>query len=297
MKKIYLFSLGLLAAASIFSECTPEKGPKIDLVKQSGIALDSYYVDAITQTPEIKRVFIEEFSGVRCTNCWTGHEATESIMQSQGDKVVSVTLHVADENIEPLTHPYNFGNAQNFQTVESTDIDKLFGTYSGMPTALINRHIFPPASKAFQSPPAVWEGLVNSELNGTTPVNITMSNSWNPSTRSIKSRVELHYTSDVIDPQYISFMIVEDHIVNPQYVSNQIDTFYDKHHNILRKMLTNSTGTLITHETKKGSVPVYVFQMDNIPTLWNAEHINLVAFVHGSGDKADVVQVIEKPLK
>lgn len=297
MKKIYLFSIGLITAASIFSQCTPEKGPKIDLVKRVGIALDSYYVDATAQSPENKRVLIEEFSGVRCTNCWTGHDATEAILQNHPGRTVGVTLHVADENIEPLTHPYNFANAQNFQTTESTEIDKLFGTYSGMPTALIDRHIFPPATKAFQSPPAVWEGLVASELNNSTPVNITMNNSWNPATRSIKSRIELHYTSDISDAQYISFMIVEDGIINPQYVSNQIDTFYSKHHNILRKMLTNATGTLITHETKKGSVPVYVFQIDNIPTLWNADKINLVAFVHGSGDKADVLQVIEKPLK
>lgn len=297
MKKIYIFCLGLLAFTTIFSQCTPEKGPKIDLVKQSGIALDSYYVDAIPQTVEDKRVLIEEFSGVRCTNCWTGHEATEQVIQNHPNRVVSVTLHVADENIEPLTHPYNFANAQNFQTTESTDIDKLFGTYSGMPTALIDRHTFPPATKAFQSPPAVWEGLVVSQLNTPSPVNISMNNTWNPATRSIKSRVELHFTSDITDAQYISFMIVEDGIINPQYVSNQIDTFYNKHHNILRKMLTNSTGTLITHDTKKGSVPVYVFQMDNIPTLWNADHLNLVAFVHGSGDKSDVLQVIEKPLK
>jgi hypothetical protein len=279
MKKIYLFSLGLITAISIFSQCTPEKGPKIDLVKRSGIALDSYYVDATVQIPDNRNVLIEEFSGVRCTNCWTGHDATEAILQNHPGRTVGVTLHVADENIEPLTHPYNFANAQNFQTTESTEIDKLFGTYSGMPTALIDRHTFPPSTKAFQSPPAVWAGLVDGELNGISPVNVTMSNSWNPSTRSIKSRVELHYTSDITDAQYISFMIVEDGIINPQYVSNKIDTFYAKHHNILRKMLTNATGTLITHDTKKGSVPVYVFQIDNIPTLWNADKINLVAFV------------------
>lgn len=296
MKKIYLFSLGLLTLASIFSQCTPEKGPQIDLVRRMG-QYDSFYIDQTPQSPEPKRVLIEEFSGVRCTNCWTGHEATEIILQNHPNRTVGVTLHVADENIEPLTHPYNFANAQNFQTTESTDIDKLFGTYSGMPTALIDRHTFPPASKAFQSPPAVWEGLVVSELNNNTPVNITMENSWNAAKRTIKSRVDLHYTSDVTDPQYISFMIVEDSIINPQYVNNGIDTFYNKHHNILRKMLTNSTGTLITHETKKGSVPVYFFELKNIPTSWNAENINLVAFVHGSGDKADVVQVIEKPLK
>jgi hypothetical protein len=296
MKKIAFLVVG---SALLFQMCAKEIGPNILLIKPLGLS-DSTFIETNIPAPDAKVVLVEEFSGVRCPNCPKGHAETENLIAAHPNQVIGVTLHV-NENRDPLTHPYNFANAQDFQTAEATAIEADFAQYTSMPCALIDRVKF-----AGESAPAVmnfnnWASDVSTRLAVATPVNLKMTNSWDATTRTIKSRVEVHYTSAVSVTQNISLMIAEDSIVNPQYNAaslkpSKIDTFYTHHHNILRKMITPAGGLPIAYEKSKGRVVIYFFEMANVPTLWKEDYINLIAFVHNSGSSAEVVQSIEKPL-
>ncbi len=294
MKKIAFLIIG---STVLFQMCTKELGPNIQLIKPEGSS-DSSYIETSIPAADAKVVLLEEFSGVHCPNCPKGHIASENIIAANPNKVVGVTLHV-NESRDALTHPYNFANAQNFQTEEATSIEAAFAHYASMPCALIDRVHFSGEPVEAVSNYNAWAADVTSQLAVTTPVNIKMTNSWDNATRTIRTRIELHYTEAVTADQNLSVMIAEDGIVNPQY--NQtlggIDTFYTHHHNILRKMMTAATGNTISYPKEKGRVVIYYLESKNIPALWKEDHLNIIAFVHNSGSSQTVIQTIEKPLK
>jgi len=294
MKKIAFLVVG---SALLFQMCAKEIGPKVLLTKPAGLIFDSSYTELNSPVAAPRVVLLEEFSGVRCPNCPKGHIATENIIAAHPGRVVGVTLHV-NENRDALTHPYNFANAQDFQTAEATEIENSFAHYTSMPCALINRVTFPGEVTPAVSNYSAWAADVAKQLQGNSPVNMNMTNFWDAANRTVKCRLELHYTTTVTNSQNISVMIAEDGIINPQFnlSKGSIDTFYTHHHNILRKMLTTATGMQIAYDRSKGQVIVYEFQIDNIPTLWKEDHLNLIAFVHNSGSSTEVVQTIEKPL-
>ena len=133
------------------------------------------------------------------------------------------------------------------------------------------------------------------ELSKSSPVNIIVNTNWNASNRQIHATVELHYTANMsADTESISLMITENNIIAPQLLTTgSVDTFYT-HQHILRTMLTPSLGQRINETKTAGRVVVLKYVSDPMPANWNENNLNLIAFVHHSGQSNEVLQVAEK---
>ena len=109
-------------------------------------------------------VFLEDFTGYRCTNCLPAIETAEALEQTWGDRLTVVAYHVTAVFAAPLSNPEppNFAFSEDFRTEDGT---QLFGTtgIQGLPNGLVNRFDF--GSGSLPQGAGTWEENVSEEMN------------------------------------------------------------------------------------------------------------------------------------
>lgn len=285
-----LFSTGLavfIFLAVIVSGCK-EKGPLISF-KDDKPLLDTTYIDNNLPVKDHRKVFIEEFTGVHCTNCPLGHETIQDILTNSPDSVVAVSMHNSNTLAEP------FAGEEDFRIEEGIKIsDKLGGT-GAIPSASIDRNVFPGNILPAVFRPS-WPGLTKQRLSVPSPVNIDITNVFDDVTRNLLTNVKLHYTRNVDSLNHLSIMITESGVISPQKMPDLSTNSTYVHNHLLRGMVTSTFGVK-THDTTEAGRVIerqYVF---NIPAGWDADHCEVVAFVHFIGTTDEVLQAEIEPVK
>jgi hypothetical protein len=303
MKKIFSIILMLSIASFGFNGCT-EIGPPINLTpetppvvgaKKSGLIYDTSFVETTIPAADAKRILIEEFSGQKCTNCPTGKYAVKQIMASNLGKISSVTLHT--NVFAPLSDPIA---PVDFRTSFATEISNNYGNGIGIPCAMVNRVLFGGQSARAMTTPSTWAGFVTSELVKTSYVNIKLNSIWDETIMQDSVSIELHFANaaPANDSINLTLMLIEDKIEAPQD-SSGIEVEHYEHENILRTMLTTSSGIQIKGAKTQGTVKRYAFRTEVInATKWNVNNLKIVAFVNmQNAGNYEVLQVAEVKIK
>lgn len=288
MKSFLFTALTLIFLSINFSACwINEVGPSIDTTSTGGA------------TFQVHRVLLEGITGIRCSNCPSGHDLAETISSGSSGRVEVVDLYSG--TIPALSTPYpinNFNFSADFP--EGTQIDNWLGPSTSWPCADIDRKIFSGESALFLSS-TKWAGYVAQELAIDTPtVAITINKNYNSGNRTLNVSLGLHYNNTETTPNYFTIYLVEDSIIDPQ--SNDtpapvhIDTFYN-HMNVVRHVLTSYNGNAVSGNTVSGNdltTPSYSFIL---PSNINPDHARVVAFVSEYGSSKEVLQVVSKQVK
>lgn len=274
----------LLIAIFLFSSCDEEIGPTIDL----GVcSLEE--VEDVSPVPsaESKRVFMMEFSGGNCSNCPKGAEAVEDLIETHGDDFIPVTIHSL--GLGPISEPAT-GATQNFQLEEGATYAASTIVF-GIPSAAADL-----TATAGNPNPAVsftagaWEPLINARLQESTPVNLSCSGSFDEND-NIRVNAELVYTEDVNEAHFITFFVVESHIIDYQLDGSDIVTDYE-HNHIVRSVLPSTAGSVVIGLEQNKSAGTKVTKgclLDEVPDVWNKENLEVVVIVHK--EDQEVVQV------
>ena len=277
------FLAGILSVG--FSSCwLDEVGPPIDTSNGGGTTFQQ------------KRVLLEDITGVRCTNCPSGHELAATISANNAGRVEVVCIHSGVFAVPFAFSSYDFKS----DCPEGVQIDNWLGPSSSWPCADINRKLFTGESALFLSS-TKWAGYVAQELASDTPVvAIDINRTYNISSRNLSVSLNLHYNTTETTANYFTIYLVEDSIVDPQ--SNDtpapvhIDTFYT-HMNVLRHVLTAYNGTAVSGSTTSGSDISTASFSYVLPANVNAAHARVVAFVSEFGTSKDVLQVVSKKVE
>ncbi len=241
----------------------------------------------IDSTGEILRhVLIEEFTGVQCVNCPEGAQLIENLINTHGDRLVAVSLH-AGFFAEPLSE-----SQYDLSTDEGEQLDALIGPAEGYPSAAINRNSFGTASNIQFSP--TWAGYVADELAIPPKVGVSITNSFNNTTRDLDVEVTVDFLETLTDGLSLSVLITENDIVDAQIdLSGTVEDY--KHKHVFRAMLSNIAGDAIeVQEVGTGTTKSFNF---TLPAEWNVDKCKVVAFVHQSAPELDVLQVAELSVK
>jgi hypothetical protein len=235
----------------------------------------------VSDQPQLRTAFLEDFTGLHCGYCPEGHVIMEGLEEQHGARFVTVGVHAG-----PFASPST--GEPDFRTPAGTAIDAHF-TIGGYPAGVINRHLFNGADDLGRG---AWEGAVAEMLALPSPVNLGMVSEFDESTRELTVTVELLYTADSPLPasDYISVLIKEDHIIAPQtdYGPTGNHAAYD-HKHVLRAYITDTWGDAVTTTTAGTSVlRTYTY---TLPQAWNAANCRVVAFV--SEDRSEVYQARE----
>lgn len=274
-KLIYIFLF-----VSIFSSCR-EEPPLIYFNLYSGS--DSTYITNNIPTAQFRNSLMEDYTGVRCANCPDAHDAARNLANSHNGRMIILSMYPTD-NL--LTRPYTtIAGNQDFRMVQARDLLTVFGSDKNLPSIGLDRIVNSSKKKFLTNSVGDWSsvldaqiGLTNSEK--TSPLNINIVNELKPSNDSLKITCFITATSNVPDSVYLTLVMLEDSITNPQENSlGDVDTFY-KHNNVARGFITSTYGTYLKTNfivgrvyRKQITIPVY-------PNIWKLNNCKVLAFVH-----------------
>lgn len=275
MKKILLFLV--LALGIFFSSCT-ENMPIIPC-----LTCDD---DGGTTDPQDRVVLMEEFTGVRCSFCPAGSVEIENLLNQNPDRLIAVSMHVGY-----FANPYPENN-YDFRTGEGDAIRNQLGIPTGYPSAVINRKLFNNEDD-LQLGLASWGGYVVQEKTETAAVSLELEPDYDAGSGVLKLNVKGKAFEDVAGELRLSVMITESNIKDAQLLLSSSDPDPDYIHNhVLRGMMTNSDGEMVGNDLLINDTFEKELTM-TLPNDWDTDNCNVVAFVHLTGGKQDVLQAAE----
>ncbi|MDZ4846462.1 MAG: Omp28-related outer membrane protein [Chitinophagales bacterium] len=273
-----------LASTLLYFNSCKEVGPAIDLTGET--TTDTTYIATQIETPQDKNVLLEEFTGVRCVNCPQGHELLDNLENQHGERFIAVSDHS-----EFLADPYD--GDQDLRTDDAQAFEDLLGPISAKPSAAVDRKLFSGETSLVYFTQK-WANYVNQQISQTTPVNIHIETAFSNNTRNLDVIITVHYTSEELQDNKLTVLLLEDGIITAQIGQGSVlDTAYNQNR-VLRQSLTSTNGLALNTTKEAGRVIVKSFTVENLPLLWNADELRVIALVHRSGSAMDVLQAVQR---
>ncbi|MBK9193746.1 MAG: Omp28-related outer membrane protein [Flavobacteriales bacterium] len=219
-------------------------------------------------SPENRTALMEEFTAVNCGNCPAGHVIAESLQSTHGNNLVVVGINAGGLAVPGAGQP-------DLRTTEGTALLNHFGV-NATPKAVIGRNAYM-GNTTLSS--GAWGAAVSAVVQGSSPVNIGFSSTFDPGPRLLTVNVELYYTDNSPGgSDYITVLLKEDHIVAYQsdYGPNGPQANYD-HLNVLRAYLTPLWGDEVTTPTQ-GTLVTRTYTY-TVPANFDIANCSTVAFV------------------
>ena len=219
------------------------------------------------ESSEAKRaVLVEEFTGQRCINCPEAHEELAKIQKEYGENnVITVCIHASALAVSPL----------------KTSVGEEYFTHwngASLPCAVINRNTSALGVSA-------WAGVINSELQKTTNVKLSMANNYNAANRQLSIDVNA-LSSEKLNGK-LQVWIVEDGIVAVQLLKgNRKDKNY-VHNHVFRAAVNGTWGTDIALQENVEAKNNFSIQLDS---KWNEKNVSIVAFVYNDSGVQQVIK-------
>lgn len=274
IRKISLFAFILFAFAACQEVCPDIDPPSVN---------NNPPVDTTGEV--LRHVLIEEFTGVQCVNCPQGAQLIENLINTHGERLISVSIH-AGFFAEPVPE-----SQYDLSTDTGEQLDALIGPVEAYPSAAINRNMFGTGGRIHFSP--TWAGFVEEELAVAPQVDVQIGNSFNENNGELTANITVNFLETLTGDLSLSVMITENDIIDAQDDTSGLIEDY-KHKHVFRTMLSNVAGNPIAAQASGMNVQEsFTF---NIPPEWNADKCKVVAFVHRAAPDLEVLQVSEKSL-
>ncbi|WP_118973323.1 Omp28-related outer membrane protein [Taibaiella koreensis] len=296
MKKTFITaaSIGLL----FFASCK-EHGVPISLSEAT--ATDSTYVGAV-ETPQAKRVMMEELTGVICPNCPQGAIKLEEMLAQNPEAITVVSVHAGN-----LTDPIPGKSKQDFRTEDGENMIKQVWAEQGpKPCVAFDRLLI--GDKYFVAGYVSWPGKLIDARNsfGTSPVKLSVTSEYNDTKGEYEIGVTVKYTEAVSEQHALHLFLTEDKIIDVQELSaTNIKEDYEFNH-VFRKAITPVVigKPFLTDMATKEAGRVYVYhtsfkidETDERQKLWKPENMKVILFVTQTRpDNKRIVQVQETKL-
>jgi len=282
LKKITL-SVGLVTMLFACKEVPPfiNYNPPVELSK------DTCYVTEDIPEAQMKNVLVEDVSGVRCVNCPEAADIAHAIDLKHPGRVVVATLHPT--SYANLTTPHG---TDTFNTQEAENIyQNLIAGAQGLPTGAISRRKFTGES-AIAINPAKWSAYADQVILETSPVNLELNANVDLNSRIVELDVTTTFTEADPTPVYLTIMVLESEIVQPQSKKSGVDDAY-VHEDILRFTYTDYSGLRISDAPERGLKCEKSFDIE-IPEEINLEHTTIAVVVNKiDTDNKEILQCNE----
>lgn len=243
------------------------------------IAEDDRYIPVekpVIPIEEVSQVLlIQEFTGVRCTNCPEGAQKLHEIQEEYPDNVIVVGMHPFSGG---FTTP--FSKETDFCTQEA---EAMYDIYKpgAFPTAIFNGK---DSSSAYDR----WLTIANEMITRIANMSIKADCEYNGDSRELTVDYSIDFTHNIADDRGYGVMvwIMENNIVGPQssdpskYGSTYILEYV--HNHVLRASLNGDGGQSIGTSFKAGdnySGSASIKLKDN----WKAENCQVVVYVFNKG--------------
>ncbi|HYG14570.1 MAG TPA: Omp28-related outer membrane protein [Bacteroidia bacterium] len=288
MKRIFI-----IAAAVIGLTSCKEENPGIILTKPPVDFRDTTYLLTTGEPAQPKNALVEDFTGVKCSNCPKGHHAIEKMRADNPGRIMAMSIHGTEFSF--FTDP--FTGEEDFRVQWGAQIMNLVGKPQGLPFGTIDR-----LQKS--STAGTWQGLAETRMQGKTPVNLYIEHEYDDITRELKVKLKAVFTDTMMTRPAFSVGILESHIISPQKdeelaadpVKKGIEPNYE-HNHVLRTMPAYREQ-LLPHDSilplpDKNRVIEKSFSII-LNDKWKPENCDIIFFVHRD---LEVIHAVEVKVK
>jgi hypothetical protein len=286
-KQMNRFSLfvSLIAAIMLLSSCDKISEPFIETPSN---------IDTVSK---VRKVLLEDFTGHRCVNCPQAHEIIKALEQTYGDRLVSIGIHAGVFSF-PVSPTYSY----NFRTPEGNSLETGFGI-STYPSGMVNRK---KVSGTMILDKDGWGAAVAGIINEPAEAFITLSNTYNPSTRSLDVTVNTEILSNLDGIYRLCVYLTEDNIIKPQMNNDPtIGTIPDilnyVHSHVLRKAINSTWGDTLSTDPVAGQTISLSYTNFILDSEWKEDDCKVIAFIYrdddADGNRYEVVQAEKKKVK
>jgi hypothetical protein len=280
----------IVAISSMFlSQCAEVDTPVI-LDPSQVVLFDTTYVSSTPFNTFQKNVLLEEFSGVKCTNCPQGNAKTKSLHAENPSRINVVTAHSYF-----LAAPYSGDLDLRCEDAQAL-IAVPLGPVPSKPATYINRLKYPSLVNRAVPDIDTWENLVNAELAKTTPVNLELETVFvDEEERKFRYKVTVSFSAAISDVS-LGFLLTENYIETQQLDNGVLLEEYE-HEYVLRDYITSIFGENITENIVANTVIIKEFEVDlddyeasadgktTEPIDWKIENMEIVAFIRNNNDE------------
>jgi hypothetical protein len=278
---LYLLVFNLILVATSCKEIPPA----IDFTPINTSLTDTTYISTTIPVAQHKKIILEEFTGMKCVNCPTGHALSKLLHDAHPDSVIVVAIHSY-----PILAPSSWGE---LQINEGIAIDNLLGPAPSWPSSSIDRT---PISGNTIVLSGNWTNAIENKLGEATSVNVEISNTYDSAPIStdsgtvtkLKTKIKVIFTNAVTTSMKLSVMLQENGIIAPQETPTGVNMAY-VHEFTLRDMFTPYNGVSLSQTNIAGRTYEKEFEM-YIPIGWNMNASHVVAIVHEEGTGNKVLQ-------
>lgn len=244
------------------------------------LPLFGYAQTIVNTNPENKKVILEEFTGINCVNCPSGHAIAKQIQENNPGNVFLINIHQGGFAAPSGSQPdfrTPFGNAIVNQSYS-------VGAF-GYPSGTVNRHNFPGMEMAGAGTTAMgrgmWSAASNIILQEASYVNVALESEVDFQTRQMTINVEVYYTGNSPEnTNKLNVVLLQNNTLGPQ-TGGGMGNNYNHMHRLI-DMITGQWGEDITTTTAGTFVSkTYTYtipeDLNNIPIVLG--ELELVAFV------------------
>ena len=246
-------------------------------------AFSSHAQTIVSTTPQNKKVILEEFTGVNCQYCPSGHAIANTIKNANPADVFLINIHVGGFSTPTAGQP-------DFRTPFGTAIANQSGL-TGYPAATVNRVAYTGLSQNGATGTAMsrnnWTNASNQTRNQSSYVNVATTASINVNTRLLTVFVEAYYTGNSpVSSNRLNVALLQNNTLGPQ-TSGGLGDNYPHQHRLIH-MLTGQWGDTYT-TTTAGTLITRTYTY-TIPAAYNSipaelGNFEIVAFVAESQQK------------
>lgn len=262
----------------LFSSCDKITTPYA-LAKHGNIV--DTVLDLDTVVP-IKRVLLEDYTGHTCQNCPAAAAIAHNQEAVYNGKLIVLAVHAGYYAI-PGTGEF----AADFRTTAGEQWNTDFQIIA-YPSGMIDRSEFD-GQQVLGS--EVWVSDIASIINQTPPLIMIMTNSYDSTSRTVKSYIYSKFLQSLSGSYTITVCVMEDNIISAQDSSNTIIHDYN-FRDVMRGAVNGTYGEVLTNSVDPTLTYLGRFSI-SINTSWVAKNCWILAFVSKS-DTKEILQAIKK---
>jgi len=237
----------------------------------------------------VKKVLLEEFTGVRCVNCPQAQTEIKNLQSEgvYGENLIAVAYHAGF-----FSSPYEESQF-DFRTAAGEEILNFLETPLGYPSGVVNRRQFEGERGLQIIQFATWGGFVAQALEEEARVALTIENDYTTISRQLEVAVTITPLVSDLPETNLTVLIIEEGITDIQLTPDGIVNDYTQSH-AFRTMLTNTLGNPIPDLATENVVQNFSF---TLPADWVSTNCTVIAFVHEVGQGREVLQVEERKIE
>lgn len=193
----------------------------------------------VDETPQNRKVVLEEFTGINCGNCPDGHRRANALRDAHPGEVFLINIHQGS-----YAYPAEIDLRTNYGDALASQAG-----INSYPNATINRHSFNGSIAVADR--TAWTSLSEGLLSTEAYANIAAKATVDWQTREMQVTVQVYYTGNSpASTNYLNVALLQDYIYGPQAGMNanmeQVDGNQYVHMHALRDLITGQWGEEIT---------------------------------------------------